>query len=213
MNLREPSADQLLQEGKLLPVMEEFYTLQGEGFNTGQAAYFIRVGGCDVGCKWCDVKESWNSSDFPPVPTDGVIRNAVSYPARAIVVTGGEPLLYNMDYLCTELHLQQVRIFLETSGSQPFSGSWDWICLSPKRDAPPLEEMIKLADELKVIIHDETDFKWAEENAQRVSPACILYLQPEWSRRERMMPAIVAWIKANPQWRVSLQSHKYMHIP
>ncbi len=202
-----------MREGKALPVMEEFYTLQGEGFNTGQAAYFIRVGGCDVGCKWCDVKESWNATDFPPVSTDLVIRHAISFPAKAIVVTGGEPLLYNMDYLCSELHGRGVRIFLETSGSQPLSGSWDWICVSPKKDAPPLEDVAGKANELKVIIHDNTDFGWAEENSVLVSESCLLYLQPEWSRRETMMPQIISYIRENPRWRISLQSHKYMHIP
>jgi organic radical activating enzyme len=205
--------DKLLQEGKVLPVMEEFYTLQGEGFNTGQAAYFIRVGGCDVGCKWCDVKESWNATDFPPVSVDLVVEHADSYPARAIVVTGGEPLLYNMDYICSELHSRGIRIFLETSGSQPLSGQWDWICVSPKKDAPPIPEVASKANELKVIIHDETDFNWAEENSQLVSPGCILYLQPEWSRHEMMMPGIIRYVKKNPKWRISLQSHKYMHIP
>jgi len=193
--------------------MEEFYTLQGEGFNTGQAAYFIRVGGCDVGCKWCDVKESWNSNDFPPVSTDLIVKHASSYPAKAIVVTGGEPLLYNMDYLCKELHDRGIRIFLETSGSQPLSGNWDWICLSPKKDAPPVKEIMQKANEIKVIIHDETDFQWAEEMAQFVAPSCFHYLQPEWSRVETMMPEIIRYIKANPVWRISLQSHKYMHIP
>ncbi len=202
-----------MREGKVLPVMEEFYTLQGEGFNTGQAAYFIRVGGCDVGCKWCDVKESWNAGDFPPVSTDLVVTHAMAYPAKAIVVTGGEPLLYNMDYLCDELHRRGIRIFLETSGSQPLSGTWDWICLSPKKDAPPLNPVALLANELKVIIHDDTDFQWAEENSQLVSPSCILYLQPEWSRHEAMMPEIIRYIQEQPKWRISLQSHKYMHIP
>ncbi len=200
-------------EGKVLPVMEEFYTLQGEGFNTGQAAYFIRVGGCDVGCKWCDVKESWNATDFPPISTDQVVEHASSYPAKAIVVTGGEPLLYNMDYLCSELHDRGIRIFLETSGSQPLSGKWNWICVSPKRDAPPVKEMASLANELKVIIHDNTDFLWGEENSQLVSPACLLYLQPEWSKRSTMMPEIIRYIQANPKWKISLQSHKYMRIP
>ncbi len=205
--------DILLQEGKLLPVMEEFYSLQGEGFNTGQAAYFIRVGGCDVGCTWCDVKESWNANDFPPVSTDRIVEHAASYPAKAIVVTGGEPLLYNMDYLCSELHKNGIRIFLETSGSQPLSGEWDWICISPKKDAPPLDEVIRQANELKVIIHDHTDFQWGEENTRLVSASCILYLQPEWSRHETMMPEIIRYIEMNPKWRISLQSHKYMHIP
>jgi organic radical activating enzyme len=209
----EISIDKLLLEGKVLPVMEEFYTLQGEGFNTGQAAYFIRVGGCDVGCKWCDVKESWNATDFPPVSVDLVVEHAASYPAKAIVVTGGEPLLYNMDYLCSEMHARGITIFLETSGSQPLSGNWDWICMSPKKDAPPMKEVAQKASELKVIIHDNTDFNWAEENAQLVNPGCILYMQPEWSRHEAMMPEIIRYIKENPKWKISLQSHKYMRIP
>jgi organic radical activating enzyme len=193
--------------------MEEFYTLQGEGFNTGLAAYLIRIGGCDVGCKWCDVKESWNAGNFPPVSTDLVVQHALTYPAKAIVVTGGEPLLYNLEYLCSELQRKGVRTFLETSGSQPLSGSWDWICVSPKRDAPPLKEVAAMASELKVIIQDTTDFRWAEDNSPLVSESCLLYLQPEWSRREAMMPEIIRYIMANPKWRISLQSHKYMHIP
>jgi len=205
--------DILLQEGKLLPVMEEFYSLQGEGFNTGLAAYFIRVGGCDVGCKWCDVKESWNANDFPPVATDRIVEHAASYPAKAIVVTGGEPLLYNMDYLCSELYKNGISRYLETSGSQPLSGKWDWICVSPKKDAPPLDEVIRQANELKVIIHDHTDFQWGEENARHIPAACLRYLQPEWSRHEQMMPEIIRYIQENPTWRISLQSHKYMHIP
>ena len=203
----------MLKEGKTLPVMEEFYSLQGEGYNTGQAAYFIRVGGCDVGCKWCDVKESWNASVFPAVSTDLVVVHASAFPAKAVVVTGGEPLLYNMDYLCGELRDRGFRIFLETSGSQPLSGDWDWICLSPKKDAPPLRKISLLAHELKVIVHDQTDFQWAEETSFAVSPSCLLYLQPEWSMRNAMMPEIIRYIQANPKWRISLQSHKYMHIP
>lgn len=193
--------------------MEAFYTLQGEGHNTGQAAFFIRVGGCDVGCRWCDVRESWNASDFPPVLTDNIVEQAAACPARAIVVTGGEPLLYNMDYLCRELHARGIRIFLETSGSQPLSGEWDWICLSPKKDAPPLGEMLARANELKVIVHDDTDFGWGEEIARHIAPTCLRYFQPEWSRHEIMMPRIVEYIKEHPVWKISLQSHKYMHIP
>ncbi len=209
----EDLPDKLLRDGKTLPVMEEFYTLQGEGFNTGQAAYFLRIGGCDVGCRWCDVKESWNSGDFPPQPVDEVVERAVAYPAKAIVITGGEPLLYNLNYLCDSLKSRGMKIFIETSGSQPMRGNFDWICLSPKKDAPPLTEMVEIASELKVIIHDETDFIWAEENAERVSLACKLYLQPEWSRIEKMIPQIVQYIQDHPKWKVSLQSHKYMHIP
>ena len=205
--------DELLITGEALPVMEEFYSIQGEGYNTGQAAYFIRVGGCDVGCKWCDVKESWVASKFPPVLTDEVVQRIAREPAKSVVVTGGEPLLYNMGYLCEKLHAQHIRIFLETSGSQSISGSWDWICVSPKRDVPPLPEMLKLADELKVIICDPGDFQWAEENSAEVSENCLLYLQPEWSRHKIMMPEIVDYVKRHPNWRICLQSHKYMRIP
>jgi 7-carboxy-7-deazaguanine synthase len=207
------SEDELLKDGKLLPVMEEFYSLQGEGFNTGQAAWFIRIGGCDVGCRWCDVKESWNASLFPPIPVDEVVERASGCPAGAVVVTGGEPLLYNLGYLCSELKARNIRTFLETSGSSDLSGAWDWICLSPKRDTPPLPGIHPLAHELKMIIHEPEDFSWAEENAALVSPGCLLYLQPEWSRVDQMMALITAYIKMNPRWRISLQSHKYMGIP
>jgi len=205
--------DDLLAEGRLLPVMEEFYTLQGEGFNTGQAAYFVRIGGCDVGCSWCDVKESWNASLYPPVEVEPVAMRAASYPAKAVVVTGGEPMLYNLDFFCSLLKQMGIRTFLETSGSQPISGTWDWICLSPKRSQPPVAENLKSASELKVIIQDETDFSWAEEHAGMAGEDCLLYLQPEWSRRSTMMPEIIRYIQENPKWRISLQSHKYMRIP
>lgn len=203
----------LLRHGLVLPVMEEFYTLQGEGFNTGQAAYFIRIGGCDVGCRWCDVKESWNASQFPPSPVDPIVERAASFPAKAVVITGGEPMLYNLDYLCRELENRGIRRFLETSGSQPLSGTWDWVCMSPKKDSPPLNENALKASELKVIVHDDTDFNWAEENARTVSPDCQLYLQPEWSQRSTMMPKIIRYIQSHPRWKISLQSHKYMRIP
>jgi len=209
----EEFSDKLLSEGKVLPVMEEFYSVQGEGFNTGQAAYFIRIGGCDVGCLWCDVKESWNASEFPPLDVDLVVERAAKFPAKAVVVSGGEPLLYNLDYLCQNLLAKQIRTYLETSGSQPMSGIWNWICLSPKKDYPPSKELLVKADELKVIIHDETDFQWAEKNAHRVHNGCTLYLQPEWSRRNAMMPKIIRYIQEHPKWKISLQSHKYMHIP
>ncbi len=203
----------LLRQGRLLPVMEEFYSLQGEGYNTGQAAWFIRIGGCDVGCNWCDVKESWNASLFPPIPADEVVERASSCRAGAVVITGGEPLLYNLDYLCGELKRRDIRTFLETSGSSDLSGIWDWICLSPKQDNPPLEGIYPLAHELKMIIHEPADFQWAEENAALVSADCYLFLQPEWSRAGRMMRPIVEYIKLHPRWRISLQSHKYMGIP
>ena len=202
-----------LREGKLLPLMEEFYTLQGEGFHTGQAAYFIRIGGCDVGCHWCDIKESWDASKYPPVPVDLIIEHAASFPAKAIVVTGGEPLLYNLDYLCQGLKLKGIRTFLETSGSAPVSGIWDWICLSPKKDIPPLIDIFSLANELKVIIEDPDDLIWAEENALKVKNDCNICLQPEWSASGQIIPVIVKYIKDNPRWKISLQSHKYMKIP
>jgi 7-carboxy-7-deazaguanine synthase len=203
----------LLREGKLLPLMEEFYTLQGEGFHTGQAAYFVRIGGCDVGCHWCDIKESWDASKYSPVPVDLIIEHAASFPAKAIVVTGGEPLLYQLDYLCQELKSKGIRTFLETSGSAPVSGIWDWICLSPKKEVPPLIGIFSLANELKVIIEDPVDFIWAEENALKVKDDCIIYLQPEWSESGQIIPVIVEYIKDNPRWTISLQSHKYMGIP
>lgn len=193
--------------------MEEFYSLQGEGYHTGKPAYFLRVGGCDVGCFFCDVKESWDANKHPVVKTDEVISRILQNPAKAVVVTGGEPLKYNMDYLCSELHKQGIALFIETSGSEPISGSWDWICLSPKKDAPPLPEMVNVADELKVIIYDEDDFRWADEYAAKVKPGCILYLQPEWSNANRMMQRIVDYALEHPMWRVSIQSHKYMRIP
>lgn len=209
----DKTADILLAQGKLLPVMEEFYTLQGEGFNTGQAAYFIRIGGCDVGCSWCDVKESWNASLYPPVETDSIIERAIAYPAKAVVITGGEPLNYNLDYLSLGLRRSGVKIFIETSGSRPLSGEPDWICLSPKRGSPPIGELFMKADELKVIISDETDFTWAVENMKKAGAGCLLYLQPEWSRRNTIMPHIISYVMEHPQWKISLQSHKYMRIP
>jgi len=209
-NLQEAA---LLKEGKLLPVMEEFYSLQGEGHNIGKAAYFLRIGGCDIGCSWCDVKESWNAELHPLVSTDTIVKNILNCPAKAVVVTGGEPLQYNLDYLCSLLKENNIQTFLETSGSFQVSGEWDWICLSPKKKSPPLDEVYSLASELKVIIHDESDFIWAEENAKKLTSETILLLQPEWSRRKEMMPLIVSYILNHPKWNISLQSHKYMNIP
>jgi organic radical activating enzyme len=208
-----PDDEILMKEGKLLPLMEEFYSLQGEGFHTGRPSYFARIGGCDVCCQWCDVKESWDAEKYPPVSTDTIIEHATFYPAKSIVVTGGEPLLYNLDYLCQGLHQHGIMTFLETSGSSGLSGEWDWICLSPKKDAPPIPEIFKRANELKVIIGDVQDFNWAEENAGKVTPSCILYLQPEWSQRDTVIPLIVKYIQENTKWKISLQSHKYMRIP
>lgn len=201
------------ENGRLLPVVEEFYSIQGEGFHTGKAAYFLRVGGCDVGCRWCDEKRSWNADDWDMSAVDEIVRRAAQHPAKAVVVTGGEPLMWNMEYLCASLANLGIATFLETSGAYPLSGKWDWICLSAKRNAHPLPEVLEKADELKIIVETEDDFQWAEENAGKVSPKCKLWLQPEWKRSKVMMPAIVDYILENPKWSVSLQSHKYMRIP
>jgi 7-carboxy-7-deazaguanine synthase len=203
----------ILRKGRMLPLMEEFYTLQGEGAHTGQAAYFIRIGGCDVGCYWCDSKLSWNAKDFPPVPTDDIVERAAQHPAKAVVVTGGEPFLYPLEYLTKELHKRGIKTFVETSGAYILSGDWDWICLSPKRQSPPKAEALNKANELKVIIQDEGYFEWAEDNAKLVSPDCELYLQPEWSVSNKIMPMIVDYAMKYPKWKISLQSHKYMKIP
>lgn len=211
-NLTEEQQSQL-NAGKLLPLMEEFYTIQGEGYNTGRAAYFIRVGGCDVGCHWCDVKESWDANVHPLTTSDVIIERAKQYPGKAVVVTGGEPLQYNMTYLTTQLKKQGIQTFIETSGAYELSGDWDWICLSPKKTMLPKDRIYKEAHELKVIVFNKHDLSWAQEQAARVSESCMLYLQPEWSKRNELMPLIVDFIKDNPQWRVSLQTHKYMNIP
>ncbi len=205
--------EEKLQKGLLLPLMEEFYSIQGEGFNTGKAAYFTRIGGCDVGCRWCDVKESWNADKWPPTPTDNIIKNIIDNPSKAVVVTGGEPMMYNLDYFCQRLKENNISTFLETSGAHPHSGNWDWICLSPKKNQAPLTDMLLRANELKVIIEKEEDFIWAEENAKKVKPNCMLYLQPEWSQADKMMSRITDYILNHPEWRISIQSHKYMRIP
>ncbi len=196
-----------------LPLMEDFYTLQGEGTHTGKAAYFLRIGGCDVGCSWCDVKESWNASQWSLTETDEIVKRVLGCPAKSVVITGGEPLMYNLDYLCAELKSNGFQTFLETSGSHPVTGVWDWICLSPKKFSPPLPEMYSRADEYKVIIQSEGDFDWAEKNVSRLRNECQLLLQPEWSVRDTIMDTIIEYVKAHPEWRISLQSHKYMRIP
>ena len=203
----------MLNEGKRLPVMEEFYSIQGEGYNTGQAAYFIRIGGCDVGCQWCDVKESWNAKLHPLVNTTDIIERAASFPAKAVVLTGGEPGMYNLDFLCKGLIDKDVSIFLETSGAYELSGQFDWICLSPKKKSPPKASIYTKADELKVIISEKEDLEWATQQEKKVKPDCMLYLQAEWSVSDEMIPLIVDFILENPQWHISLQSHKYMRIP
>ncbi len=200
-------------KGNYLPLMEEFYSLQGEGYHTGKAAYFIRLGGCDVGCYWCDSKESWNPDIYPPVSTDKILKNIIVCPAKSVIVTGGEPLLYNLDYLCSQLKRHNIQTFLETSGSYSLSGKWDWICLSPKQSTPPVEELYFMANELKIIITNENDFEWAEENANKVSQSCILFLQPEWSNRKLITPLITDYILKNPKWIISIQTHKFLGIP
>lgn len=193
--------------------MESYYTLQGEGYNTGMAAYFIRLGGCDVGCVWCDVKESWDAKKYSVIEIKQIVEQAKKYPAKNVVITGGEPLMYNLDKLCTLFHQQKIKTFLETSGAYPMSGKWDWICISPKKFKLPLPENLALANELKVIIYNTSDFAWAEKNASHVSGKCKLYLQPEWSKAKKIIPLIIDFVKKNPQWKISLQTHKFLNIP
>ena len=189
----------IFEGGNKLPVIEEFYSLQGEGYNTGKAAYFIRVGGCDICCSWCDSKD--------------IINNIATTPAKAVVVTGGEPLSYNLDPLCSGLKEKNIQTFRETSGAYPLSGVWDWVCLSPKKHTPPLPSVYNIAHELKVVIFEDDDFNWAEEASKKVNSKCKLFLQPEWSRYKQNIAKIVEYIKANPKWCISLQAHKFMRIP
>jgi 7-carboxy-7-deazaguanine synthase len=208
-----PKQETLLNDGKLLPLMEEFYTIQGEGFNTGKAAYFIRIGGCDVGCHWCDVKESWDASLHPLTTSEKIIENVLESKTPAVVVTGGEPLIYNLVFLTGLLKQHNIQTYIETSGAYPLSGNWDWICLSPKKTMLPKEENYLAAHELKIIVFNKHDFIWAEEQAAKVSKDCFLYLQPEWSKRNEITPLIVEYVKQNPRWMISLQTHKYIDIP
>lgn len=202
----------LIASGKMLPLMEEFYTIQGEGGHTGTAAYFIRIGGCDVGCHWCDVKESWDAKLHPPTLTDIIVENAKKY-AKTVVITGGEPLMWSLDYITRELNSAGIKTHIETSGAYALSGHWNWICLSPKKTKLPLAEVYPHADELKMIIHNNDDFLFAEAEAAKVSKDCELYLQPEWSKKEKMIPLIIDYVMNNPQWKISLQTHKYLNIP
>jgi 7-carboxy-7-deazaguanine synthase len=196
-----------------LPVMEIFATIQGEGFHTGKPAVFIRLAGCDIACQWCDVQDSWNSSAWPQMDLEEIIEKAVSLNIPAAVITGGEPLLNNMEQLTGKLLWSGIATFLETSGSHPLTGNWDWICLSPKKQFPPLPEIVSVANELKVVIASADDLRWAEEMALMASPDCYLYLQPEWSVRSEVLPVLVNYILKNPSWMLSLQSHKYIGIP
>lgn len=200
-------------DGTRLPLVEEFFSLQGEGFHSGRAAYFIRLGGCDVGCSWCDSRFAWNSEMHPMIEADSIVENVLKSGTDSVVVTGGEPLMWNLDYLCNGLKNNNINTFIETSGAYPMSGRWNWICLSPKTNMPPLPDIFEMADELKVIIQERSDFNWAEKNRRMVNENCRLFLQPEWSRFDKMIPGIVEYIKIHPEWRISLQIHKYMHIP
>jgi len=210
--MKEIEVNELVASGAMLPLMEEFYTIQGEGFHKGTAAYFIRIGGCDVGCHWCDVKESWNAKLHPPTAVETIVDNAVKY-SKTVVVTGGEPLTWDMSLLTSLLKQKGAAIHIETSGAYPLTGIWDWICLSPKKIKLPTEEIYRVANELKVIVFNKHDLVFAEEQAAKVNQDCILYLQPEWSNREKMMPLIVEYVMQNPKWKVSLQTHKYLNIP
>ena len=201
-----------VEKGEMLPLMEEFYTIQGEGYHTGTAAYFIRIGGCDVGCHWCDVKESWNAALHPPTAISQIIANAAKY-ANTVVITGGEPLMWDMNLLTSQLKAQNLQVHIETSGAYKLSGIWDWICLSPKKNKLPTPTVYQNANELKVIIHNKHDFIFAEEQAQQVNANAILFLQPEWSKKDEMTPIIVEYVMQNPKWRISLQTHKYLNIP
>ncbi|NND64197.1 MAG: 7-carboxy-7-deazaguanine synthase QueE [Flavobacteriaceae bacterium] len=202
----------LVNEGKMLPLMEEFYTIQGEGYHKGKAAYFIRVGGCDVGCHWCDVKESWNPNIHPPTHIDSIVENAAKF-SKTIVITGGEPLMWDMNPITESLKHRGLQTHIETSGAYPLTGTWDWICLSPKKNKLPTPEVYTAAQELKVIIYNKDDLRFAEEQASKVNSDCILYLQPEWSKREKVVPLIVDYVMEHPKWMVSLQTHKYLNIP
>lgn len=196
-----------------LPVMEAFYTIQGEGFHQGRAAYFIRLGGCDVGCVWCDVKESWDVTKHPVLAIDEIVGEAEKHPGRLAVITGGEPLMHPLQHLTDALYHAGFQTNIETSGAYPLSGEWDWICLSPKKFKSPLPGIVPLANELKVVIYNKTDLEWAEKYAAMVNPACKLYLQPEWDKSASMTPLIIEYIKNNPQWEFSLQLHKYINVP
>ncbi len=197
----------------MLPVMEHFYTLQGEGYFQGQAAYFIRLGGCDVGCVWCDVKDSWDASKHPVSSIDQLIEWVKKTPAKIAVITGGEPLMHDLEALTAALQQNGIRTHIETSGAHPLSGNWDWICLSPKKFKAPLDAIMPFANELKVIVFNKHDLDWAEKHAAMVSSRCKLYLQPEWDKRAEMTPVIIDFIKTNPRWQLSLQVHKYIDVP
>ncbi len=193
--------------------MEHFYTLQGEGYHQGKAAYFIRLGGCDVGCVWCDVKDSWDAAKHPLLNIESLMLEVKKTPAEIVVITGGEPLMHNLDELTAAIQSTGLKTHIETSGAYPLSGSWDWICVSPKKFKAPLPEILPFAHELKIVVFNNSDFDWAEKYAARVSRGCKLYLQPEWDKAAEMTPLIIDYIKTHPQWELSLQIHKYIQVP
>jgi len=202
-----------VEKGEMLPLMEAFYTIQGEGFFSGKAAYLLRIGGCDVGCHWCDVKESWDADLHPPTSISDIIKGIEEYSVDTVVVTGGEPLMWNLEKLTSALKRKGLKVHLETSGAHPLSGDFDWICLSPKKMKTPLPAIKPFVDELKVIVNNKHDLEWAEEQRKELNKDCKLYLQSEWSRREKNIPIMIDFVKENKQWTISLQSHKYMNIP
>ena len=202
-----------VDSGEMLPLMEAFYTIQGEGYYSGTAAYFLRIGGCDVGCHWCDVKESWNADLHPPTSIADILKGIAEYPVDTVVITGGEPLMWNLDKLTSSLKEKGLKVHLETSGAYPYSGNFDWVCLSPKKMQLPQDVIKSITSELKVIVNNKYDFIWAEEQREGLKSDCKLYLQPEWSKRKEIIPMIIDFIKENKDWTISLQSHKYMNIP
>jgi len=197
----------------VLPVMESFYSLQGEGMYHGTAAYFIRLAGCDVGCTWCDVKESWDAEQHSLVEINDLVELSMNSGTKIVVITGGEPLMYNLDSLTAKLQRAGLRTHLETSGAYPITGKWNWVCVSPKKFKPPIQEILKVADELKVIVVNNHDFVWAEQHSELVNNDCHRILQPEWEKSAKILPMMIEYVKANPQWRISLQEHKYLNIP
>ena len=205
--------EQEIQNGKKLPVMEAFYTIQGEGFHQGRAAYFIRLAGCDVGCHWCDVKESWDANEHPVLEVEEIVTEAKEHPVGIVVITGGEPLMYDLSFLTQRLKEEGFQTHIETSGAHPLTGNWDWITFSPKKFKKPIEGFGAYADELKVIVFNQSDFTFAEEHGEQMNYLAKLYLQPEWGREPEVLPLVINYVKEHPQWQVSLQTHKYMNIP
>ncbi len=207
------SPDSVFQTLITLPLMEHYFTIQGEGYNTGKACYFLRLGGCDVGCVWCDVKDSWDASAHPRVSVMEMLKLVKAAGANRVVITGGEPLMYDLTELTAVFQKETIKVFLETSGAYPLTGTWDWICVSPKKFKAPLDAVLEIADELKIIVFNKSDFEWAEDHKSKVSASCKLFLQPEFSVFDSMMPEIIAYAKQHPEWSISLQTHKVMHIP